>query len=51
MHGGMPGKCGINKWIKKDGTEEILPGTITVNVESGDSIQIETPGGGGWGKP
>jgi N-methylhydantoinase B/oxoprolinase/acetone carboxylase alpha subunit len=50
MHGGMPGKRGINKWIKKDGTEEILPGTITVNVESGDSIQIETPGGGGWGR-
>lgn len=51
MHGGLPGKRGINKWIKKDGTEEILPGTITVNVESGDSIQIETPGGGGWGEP
>jgi 5-oxoprolinase (ATP-hydrolysing) len=51
MHGGLPGKRGINKWIKKDGSEEILPGTITVNVESGDSIQIETPGGGGWGVP
>lgn len=51
LHGGKPGKRGVNKWIKKDGTEEVLPGTITVKVESGDSIQIETPGGGGWGEP
>ncbi|HNB22952.1 MAG TPA: hydantoinase B/oxoprolinase family protein, partial [Candidatus Melainabacteria bacterium] len=49
LHGGKPGKRGINRWIKKDGTEEILPGTVTVKVESGDSIEIETPGGGGWG--
>jgi N-methylhydantoinase B/oxoprolinase/acetone carboxylase alpha subunit len=49
LHGGKPGKCGINTWIKKSGKREILPGTVTVHVESGDSIQIETPGGGGWG--
>ncbi len=51
LHGGHPGKCGINTWIKKDGSTEILPGTITVNVEAGDSVQIETPGGGAWGEP
>ena len=50
LHGGKPGKRGINKWIKRDGKEELLPGTITVKVEAGDSIQIETPGGGGWGE-
>ncbi|MBX9952720.1 MAG: hydantoinase B/oxoprolinase family protein [Candidatus Obscuribacterales bacterium] len=51
MHGGKPGKRGINKWIKKGGKEELLPGTVTVKVEAADSIQIETPGGGGWGAP
>ena len=51
LHGGKPGKCGINTWIKKNGEKENLPGTITVNVEAGDCIQIETPGGGGWGVP
>lgn len=51
LHGGQPGKCGINTWIKKDGSTETLPGTITVKVEAGDSIQIETPGGGAWGEP
>jgi len=51
LHGGKPGQCGINTLIKKDGKSEILPGTVTVEVEEGDSIQIETPGGGGWGTP
>ncbi|MCC7529051.1 MAG: hydantoinase B/oxoprolinase family protein [Candidatus Melainabacteria bacterium] len=51
LHGGQPGKCGVNTWIKKDGTREALPGTITIKVEAGDSIQIETPGGGAWGEP
>jgi N-methylhydantoinase B/oxoprolinase/acetone carboxylase alpha subunit len=51
LHGGLPGKCGANTWIKKDGSTETLPGTITVRVEAGDSVQIETPGGGAWGEP
>lgn len=50
LHGGQPGKCGVNTWIKKDGEGETLPGTITIKVEAGDSIQIETPGGGAWGE-
>jgi len=51
LHGGQPGKCGVNTWIKKDGSSQILPGTVTINMDEGDSIQIETPGGGGWGAP
>ncbi len=51
LHGGKPGKCGINTWIKKSGEQIHLPGTVTVSVESGDCIQIETPGAGGWGLP
>ena len=26
-----------------------LAGKVTLNVQSGDTLQIETPGGGGWG--
>ena len=26
-----------------------LPGKVTINVEPGDIIRVETPGGGGWG--
>jgi N-methylhydantoinase B len=30
-------------------TEEEVPGKVSVRVEAGASIRIETPGGGGWG--
>jgi len=30
---------------------ETLPGKCSVTVEKGDRLLIETPGGGGWGKP
>ncbi|MGK7939024.1 MAG: hydantoinase B/oxoprolinase family protein [Crocosphaera sp.] len=49
LAGGEPGKVGKN-WVKrKNGTEEILNSTATVEMESGDSFIIETPGGGGFG--
>jgi N-methylhydantoinase B/oxoprolinase/acetone carboxylase alpha subunit len=30
---------------------EELPGTVSVEMEVGDTFVIETPGGGGFGKP
>jgi len=27
-----------------------LPGKVTINVEAGDIVRVETPGGGGWGE-
>ena len=30
---------------------ETLPGCFSVNVADGDLIEIETPGGGGFGAP
>jgi len=55
LNGGSPGKRGYNYWMKKrkDGTYKkvALGGQNTVFVQAGDRIRIETPSGGGWGKP
>ncbi|WP_369161882.1 hydantoinase B/oxoprolinase family protein [Candidatus Thiodiazotropha sp. LNASS1] len=42
--GGQPGEAGINS---HNGTP--LPAKIALTVEAGDTVTIETPGGGGWG--
>ncbi|MBE9260276.1 hydantoinase B/oxoprolinase family protein [Dolichospermum sp. LEGE 00246] len=50
LDGGESGKVGRN-WIKrKNGTEENLGNTATVEMQPGDVFVIETPGGGGFGK-
>ena len=39
-------------WVERvGGTVEELPATASANMEIGDMFVIETPGGGGWGKP
>ena len=43
--GGGPGKCGINLYNGK-----AIAGKITMMVEPGGILTIETPGGGGWGR-
>ena len=48
---GKPGKPGINSVIRKSGETEILAGCAETDVQPGDAIQIETPGGGGFGEP
>ncbi|MFC4724474.1 hydantoinase B/oxoprolinase family protein [Glycocaulis abyssi] len=44
---GAPGKARI---IRADGTVEEQPALFSVQLSPGDSIEIETPGGGGFGK-
>lgn len=51
MAGGRPGQPGRNVLRRRDGTTEILPGKVRVQVAPGDCLCIETPGGGGWGEP
>jgi 5-oxoprolinase (ATP-hydrolysing) len=51
LNGGQPGACGKNTWIRADGTRVALNGMAEITVLAGDAIQIETPGGGGYGKP
>jgi N-methylhydantoinase B len=48
LQGGGDGAPGRNVLIR-DGDEEELPAKCTVEVEAGDAIRIETPGGGGHG--
>ncbi|RKT82255.1 N-methylhydantoinase B [Saccharopolyspora antimicrobica] len=49
--GGHPGAVGRNVLLRADGTEHELPPKGTWPLRRGDRIRIETPGGGGWGKP
>ena len=49
MAGGGPGQVGRN-WIeRRDGSVEVLGATARCDVEAGDMVVIETPGGGGYG--
>lgn len=49
LQGGQPGKTGHNWVARQDGTVEELSGCAEVDVSSGDSFVVETPGGGGFG--
>lgn len=50
MAGGSDGAPGINTLIR-DGEEKRLPGKVTFDAKAGDIVSIQSPGGGGWGKP
>jgi 5-oxoprolinase (ATP-hydrolysing) len=50
INGGMPGKTGVNTVIRSNGWVEMLPGCAEIDVRVDDVIQIETPGGGGFGR-
>ena len=49
LAGGGPGKPGRQGLIAASGAASELPGCFSVKVELGDVIEIETPGGGGFG--
>ena len=51
LHGGENGKVGRN-WVKRknDGVLEEIGATAMVQLETGDVVVIETPGGGGFGE-
>ena len=50
LAGGEPGQRGRNRVVRAGGAEELLPGCATVELQPGDLLIIETPGGGGYGK-
>ena len=50
LNGGEPGKVGRNWVERKDGSIETLGATASVQLETGDVVVIETPGGGGFGE-
>ena len=49
-NGGAPGARGRNVLIRGNAEEE-LPGKVERRLRPGDRLRIETPGGGGFGKP
>ena len=46
--GGDPGQPGCNL-LFRDGKETELPAKITLTLQAGDRLRVETPGGGGYG--
>ncbi|MBJ8345921.1 hydantoinase B/oxoprolinase family protein [Antrihabitans sp. YC2-6] len=51
MADGEPGALGRNSVERKDGTITDMAGSDSVELEAGDVLVIETPGGGGYGAP
>lgn len=50
LNGGEPGQAGLDLLVRKDGQKQELPSKFTFWLEAGDTLSIQTPGGGGWGK-
>jgi N-methylhydantoinase B len=50
LAGGADGAPGRNLIIRRDGSEEEIPGKTSVRLRSGERVRIESPGGGGWGR-
>jgi len=51
LAGGASGQCGQNSVQRGDGSIERLAANATVAMQAGDTLIIETPGGGGFGAP
>jgi 5-oxoprolinase (ATP-hydrolysing) len=51
LEGGGPGRCGRNTLLHADGRESELPGCCQFDLQPGEGLRIETPGGGGFGVP
>ncbi|WP_236796944.1 hydantoinase B/oxoprolinase family protein [Amycolatopsis sp. GM8] len=51
LAGGQPGALGHNRVHRADGTVTELGGSDSVDLRPGDVLEIETPGGGGYGAP
>ena len=49
LDGGGAALGGRQRLITAAGEVKDLPGCFSVTVQPGDAIEIETPGGGGWG--
>jgi 5-oxoprolinase (ATP-hydrolysing) len=47
--GGKPGQSGENRLIRADGSQTLLDWQCEVQMNPGDALRLETPGGGGWG--
>jgi N-methylhydantoinase B len=51
LSGGASGAPGRTVVLRKDGSQEELPSKTSTRLRSGERVRVESPGGGGWGKP
>ncbi len=51
LDGGQPGAVGLNRVERADGRVEVLDACGSVEMAPGDVFVVETPGGGGCGRP
>ncbi|OBJ74201.1 hydantoinase B/oxoprolinase family protein [Mycobacterium sp. 1274756.6] len=51
LAGGEPGGLGRNTVVRADGQVVELAGCDSIRLDPGDTVVIETPGGGGYGPP
>ena len=49
--GGHAASPGRERLLAADGAAKDLPGCFSITVQPGEAIEIETPGGGGFGDP
>jgi N-methylhydantoinase B len=49
LWGGEPGKPARVIVRRSNGLEDLMPSKFTTDLEPGDEVIVETPGGGGWG--
>jgi 5-oxoprolinase (ATP-hydrolysing) len=49
LQGGEPGLTGQNTLYRSDGTRIRLEGCQQIDVDVGDQLELQTPGGGGFG--
>lgn len=49
--GGGPGAVGRQWRIGPDGSRAALPAKGSLRLAAGERLRVETPGGGGWGRP
>ncbi|MFB6107679.1 MAG: hydantoinase B/oxoprolinase family protein [Haloplanus sp.] len=50
LAGGRPGAPGVD-FLLRDGEERPIPGKSTHRLDTGDTVSVRTPGGGGFGDP
>jgi N-methylhydantoinase B len=50
LQGGGAGQAGVNR-LRRGGKAILLPAKVRTTVLAGDRLEVETPGGGGFGKP
>lgn len=49
LNGGLPGAKGRNS-LERNGQLLELKGKTSLDLQLGDILSVETPGGGGWGR-